>query len=363
MGFLTFQQNGVDDEPTVAPAVESATPVVVSESLPATTVPPPTLAPTPETETLPIQNSFENDTSLKNWQTIGGCDLKTIPKEGDTIIPDGEQVLQANNARADCLSFFQDMPVAPVVGETYTLSMWVYDPENKLLPGEITIWGLGSQNDNSSGRPFTAYNQWHCYQTTYTVASAETTILRAEIYLFAKENSTYLFDNAHYLLGKDTGCPDQSPPPLHNSSFEQNGYYPWQGVNNCLFWVEEDAILAEDGSGLLKLQKSGDECEGVYQAVNGIFTAGKIYRFRAWVRHPLPGSWSGELLLRSSSDQFATTSFSLNGETDWQCVETAIVFAEEMRGGVRADIRFHTPNDIEYQVDNTLLTPIPSPLP
>lgn len=360
VGVLVWQRpftNTLTPSPQAQPPATTVPPTQTIEAAATVTTPPALLA-----SDMVFENSFEAADELTDWQFRGDCGAEILTKEAGETLPNAERLVKVSNLEAKCLSFFQDIAIEPVVGDTYTFSIWVYDPNNVMLPGLITIWGLNANNDNPAGRFFTAYDEWHCYETNYIVASQETNRLRAEIYLTALNDKNYFFDYAK--LGDEAfaGCPEQHPAPLHNNSFEAENAQPWKGVNNCVFWTEQDQLVAKNGSWLLNVQKNSEECDGIYQGVNGRFDSGDVYRFRAWVRHPLADLWSGELILHSPTAGLVTKPFTLENETDWQCVETAIIFENEELSELKAEIRFHTLQDVGYQIDDTLLTKSIEPL-
>lgn len=316
----------------------------------------PTIAPTqvPTVVPLPYNNSFESEADIEQWGVRGNCDLQ---KELDAKVPDGANALLVKAAEDGCASIYKDIPISSVADETYSVSVWLYSPAETATTARLVIWGMAEDNINPSGQDVVVYNAWHCYEVQHQVKANEINRLRAEIYFDPQAELFVLLDNLAITPGETTHCPAQPPPPLLNHGFESETFAPWLGLNNCDLVLNTVPRIAREGSRVLDLFKRTQEsCDGVFNGVTGQVLEGETYRFRAWLRHPVAAEWSGELVLRGSEGSLDLVPFTVSGSSDWLCMETAVTFPKTHdMVELTAEIRFHTPHEFAYQIDDTLL--------
>ncbi|MCU1527632.1 MAG: hypothetical protein JWP75_1395 [Frondihabitans sp.] len=121
------------------------------------------------------QGSFETGTAPWNH----GTGVKWATYKG-TGLPDGTAFLQTNAATAGT-SITQDLTLQPLIGSTYTASIWVKNGSTTAATGRLALWSFGAVSSAAS-QSFTTTGTWTLVQVTIPISTTDITGLRIEVY-------------------------------------------------------------------------------------------------------------------------------------------------------------------------------------
>jgi hypothetical protein len=98
---------------------------------------------------------------------------------------DGSGFMEMNNGSvpiSNTPSIYQDVPVAPAPGHSYSCSLWVRSPTGAPFHGNLTLWGLGGTNESGT-TGFTAGSHWRLVTAPLNPLNSGHTQMRCEIYM------------------------------------------------------------------------------------------------------------------------------------------------------------------------------------
>lgn len=298
-----------------------------------------------------LQNGGFESASLFPWISAEGCQVATMQRSAAAL--EGRQMATAVSQGNPCRSFFQDIFNVPHVGDTYTFSVWAKSANAAPLTGELVLWAEGGIQEKAA-TPFLIYGpDWRCLQVQLPINQAGHDRIRAELFLGTTDGSTYYFDDANVQLRADAVCLPQ-PIRLENPSFDNETLFPWQDFNCGLLKIGADS-LAHDGRQHLIAQQLG-ACNSFYQDIPLLMSPGDVYRYSIWVRSSDDTPRQGEIVLWADGGQKekAGKPFIVSG-SEWQCVETELVIAQENHTLLRAEVYLSQP-DVEYLFDKAALS-------
>lgn len=308
-----------------------------------------------QNDLLLLDGGFEKLTDLSHWRNVGGCDLAV--EEGDAV--EGQRYLEVRGL-APCYSFSQDTRATSVLGRTYTFSAWFRSPETAYPEGELVIWGGRPIRDEFNDLEKGATNfqikggEWQCISTQITVNNADTSILRAEIYLRGFDGQMYQVDDVRFTEGAEAPCPT-APTQIYNGSFEEHadGILPWLVDASCQVDIRRDKDHAHDGQAFMTIDRGDNACNSFRQFINLDAKPNDTYNFSLWVRSSDGISrtvetviWGGGLA-REKSPRYYT----FEG-TDWQCVESTLRTQQAGKIELTLELYLHDQAGAEVWIDN-----------
>ena len=112
----------------------------------------------------------------------------------------------------NCSSVWQEVGIAPQVGQTYTAGFWLRNGKNANPPTSqnvvIALWGTRGPNPESAGNTVTITDfQWSCHQLWFTPNQSGNTVLKIEIYLDKTWLGDVHADDLYLGYGKVQYCP------------------------------------------------------------------------------------------------------------------------------------------------------------
>ncbi len=113
---------------------------------------------------------------------------------------DGSGFLEANTTQSSG-SIGQDVPVVPVAGQSYTLSMWMRAAPGNSAPvsARLTLWGMGATLENGQ-TTVELDNNWRLVTATLDAKNTGHSAMRAEVYMLTPSRN-YNFDSASLQVG------------------------------------------------------------------------------------------------------------------------------------------------------------------
>ena len=120
----------------------------------------------------------------------------------------------------NCLSVWQEVNVAPQVGQTYTAGFWLRNGSNS-TPAQsqnvvIALWGIGPNGENASKTVTITDFEWSCHQLWFTPTRSGNNRLKIEVYLNQTWNMDVHADDLYLGYGQVDYC-NTSPPPTITS--------------------------------------------------------------------------------------------------------------------------------------------------
>lgn len=204
--------------------------------------------------------SFEEGSSI-GWGKIQAAGTVTnIAAYGNPAVAREGDWYGAMNVSAANGSIFQDMGIAPRVGESYTFSMWIRKESPGTVSGRLVLWGVGGSQNLSGVESFTVNQDWTQVSVTYDVRLAHS-FLRAEMYIDTV-GQTVLFDGAVMSPGSNR----TSPPPTCQGRVVTvdlvAGLRPTAGDDVILGTVAGDTINGGGGNDIICGSSGNDVISG-----------------------------------------------------------------------------------------------------
>lgn len=301
-----------------------------------------------------LNASFELGNVLLPWQWNEACEHQVYNDR--QIAHDGNHYLTAARNQADCYSFYQDIFITPKVNETYHAGLWVRSSNDTPQEGTLILWANGVDG-LSNRQKFIVGPQWKCVETSLTIAPAEYSNLRFEVYLDSQTTHLdYYFDNASISTGESNLCPEEEVS-LANGGFENgDNLWPWQWNQTCEYQIINDDAAALAGSYYLAAKRNQPDCHSLYQDVLVEPKPGETYHMALWVRSSNDSVRKGTLALwalggleENSRYTFETSS------SEWICIETNLAIQQAGHTKFRTEIYLDVADEIDYYFDNAQL--------
>ena len=217
-----------------------------------------------------------------NWQA--GSGNRAVFTSSD--LPAGQDYMQFNGASASDGSLWQDVPVAPQPGNTYTASVFLSSPTGTSVPVNMVLWALGGSAPTEVGQSqFTVSStSWAPYTADIDVADPGHSLLRLQFYVGSTTDNLDVCDPAVAdSLVPDSGC-------------DQPGLGPWvvsPGANASV----ETGSSAPTGDNWLQTNTNGGSSSSVYQDLAGPIVVGHTYTAGALMESASGGPISVTLVL------------------------------------------------------------------
>jgi Peptidase family M23/Fibronectin type III domain/Carbohydrate binding domain len=154
-----------------------------------------------------FRNASMEEGSTSGWGVLGAG--TNIAAYKDTAVArDGEWFGAMNVAMAGG-SIYQDIGIAPLVGESYTFSMWVRKATPGTVNGSLVMFGVGGTQNLGVGEGFSIGTDWTLVSTTYDARLAHV-FLRAQMYIDTPGQDVF-FDGAMMNPGARRITPPSAP--------------------------------------------------------------------------------------------------------------------------------------------------------
>jgi Fibronectin type III domain/Carbohydrate binding domain len=165
-----------------------------------------------------LRNASFEEGNFSGWATTGPGTTNAGAYASGAARRDGDWLASMNVSQASG-SVYQDVGVAPRVGESYTFSMWVRKSEPGVATGRLYLWGVGGSQNLNVSEGFAVGTDWTLLSVTYDVRLNHD-FLRAQLYLDTT-NQSILLDGASLAPGSRRLTPPG--PPLNPVASSADG--------------------------------------------------------------------------------------------------------------------------------------------
>jgi hypothetical protein len=258
---------------------------------------------------------------------------------------DGSRFLAANTQVAG-RSVGLDVARVPVVGDTYTTTVWMKSGKSTLpFTGKLVLWALGGSSEQAV-TSFTVGSTWSPVEVNLPIAKPGHTRLRVEIYL----NSTkYDLDLDNVSLSGNL---------VSNGSFE-SGVTNLTASNGTATIASVPASPADTGliAGTKRAEFTVPTAgNSVALSVNRTLAVGQVYTATVWMRTADPTqTFNGRLVLWATGGVSQNAIKTITGITGtWTRVQVPITVADANNNRLKVELYSSSPS-VELLLDGVVL--------
>ncbi|WP_183093104.1 carbohydrate binding domain-containing protein [Nocardioides stalactiti] len=228
-------------------------------------------------------------------------------------------------------SIYQDIPVNPGAGSSFTFSIWVRSRTSTPATLRIVLWAVGG-NQQSGQERVVVGRTWRLVEVPLDVREGSHTHLRAQVYIDTPGQNIN-FDGAQVQRNL-----------LRNGSLEEGNTNGWgvlgPGTTNIAAYQDGSKAKEHDWYG----ETNVSEVNGsIYQDVAIAPQAGESYVFSMWVRSKTNAPVDVDVVLWAAggNQQNGTESFKVGPK--WRYVSVPLDVREGGHGHLRAQMYLKTP--------------------
>jgi hypothetical protein len=213
-------------------------------------------------------SSFERP-GLRPWYAAPGQNWAVYQSWASPV---GEHYLETNSGSSSSPNVYQDVGVAPTVGQSYQGSVLLRSPSSTPIIVALVLWGLGgSANEVGQTQITVSSSTWTRYYTDIDVAKPGHNDLRLQLYLGAGANLDVAGATLQDVLVSDAG-------------FAQ-GLGSWR-VDAGQNWVIYGSPSAPAGRYYLETNSGSSSSPSLYQDISTIPVVGHSYQASVILRSP-----------------------------------------------------------------------------
>jgi hypothetical protein len=216
---------------------------------------------------------------IARWAETRGTNFAAY--SGQSRLPVGTTLLQANEGISSSSSVFQDVPATVTADHSYDASIWVRAATGRTVTGDLALWGLGGSNQNGN-TGFTVGSTWTEVGVAFDATSSHDD-LRLQIYLASGNQYDFVDAQLNSQL-------------LSNADFTQ-GVARWAETRGTNFAAYSGQSRLPVGTTLLQANEGISSLPSVFQDVPATVTAGHSYDASIWVRAATGRTVTGDLAL------------------------------------------------------------------
>jgi len=267
---------------------------------------------------------------IGSWQ-VGPGQNRSIYES--STVPSGQNYLEVNSGTTPGASLYQDVPVTPVVGDTYEASVFLRSPTGTSVPVTVVVWALGGSAPEELGQTQVTVGttSWMPFSTNVGIGDPGHQFLRFQIYVGAEDQNV------------DADEPTLEQSLVSDGGFDQPGLGPWQ--SNPTGTVESGSS-GPSGENWLQITTGSSTPASLWQDVAVTPQAGHDYTTSMYLESTSDSPVSATLVIwalgGSAPEEYAAIPIEVGGS--WTQFATSLAVADTGHGFLRVQLYISTPN-------------------